>query len=207
MTTYLMSAFFSAKWISDVQVALFTVTVLLAIRNAQWRRRSVRISVTAGVIVSVLMIIVGVHEGGDAGRGVAAIWGAVLLLLTVVLLLRQILAMSTVTAQSIYGAISVYLLIGLMFAGLYSAMYWLHSRVFFAQGPQTNGGSNFQYFSFTTLTTLGYGDLTAAESGGRAIAMLEAMTGQIFLATLVAKLVASFRPGRGSEDDAQGSAS
>ena len=54
--------------------------------------------------------------------------------------------------------------------------------------------ANFQYFSFTTLTTLGYGDFTAAFKGGRAVAMLEAMTGQIFLATLVAKLVATFRP-------------
>jgi hypothetical protein len=51
----------------------------------------------------------------------------------------------------------------------------------------------FQYFSFTTLTTLGYGDFTAAGNGGRAVAILEALTGQIFLATLVARLVAAYR--------------
>jgi hypothetical protein len=51
----------------------------------------------------------------------------------------------------------------------------------------------FQYFSFTTLTTLGYGDFTAAGSGGRAIAVMEALTGQVFLATLVARLVTAFR--------------
>jgi len=51
----------------------------------------------------------------------------------------------------------------------------------------------FQYFSFTTLTTLGYGDYTALENSGRAVAVMEALTGQIFLATLVARLVAAFR--------------
>jgi hypothetical protein len=68
---------------------------------------------------------------------------------------------------------------------------------FFAHGQLTNSRNVtpiFQYFSFTTLTTLGYGDFTAASSSGRAIAVLEAVTGQIFLATLVARLVAAFRP-------------
>jgi len=81
-----------------------------------------------------------------------------------------------------------------MFAALYSALYYLHNHMFFANGRPGHTTADFQYFSFTTLTTLGYGDFTAADSGGRAVAMLEAMTGQIFLATLVAKLVASFRP-------------
>ena len=70
------------------------------------------------------------------------------------------------------------------------------SRTFFANGQLANT-QTFQYFSFTTLTTLGYGDFTAAENGGRAVAVLEAMTGQVFLATLVARLVTAYRgPGR-----------
>ena len=51
----------------------------------------------------------------------------------------------------------------------------------------------YQYFSFTTLTTLGYGDFTAGGSFGRAVAVLEALTGQIFLVTLVARLVSAYR--------------
>ena len=66
------------------------------------------------------------------------------------------------------------------------------SRTFFANGQPANT-QTFQYFSFTTLTTLGYGDFTAAENGGRSIAVLEAMTGQVFLATLVARLVTAYR--------------
>jgi hypothetical protein len=139
------------------------------------------------------MIIVANHHGGLVGRGVASIWTALLLLVIVVMILRQILAAQMVTLQSIFGAISTYLIIGLMYSALYAAIYFLHNQHFFA-GNRTGDLSNFQYFSFTTLTTLGYGDYTSADSGGRAIAMLEAMTGQIFLATLVAKLVATFRP-------------
>jgi len=172
--------------------------VLLTVRNSAWlRRRTVRVALSAGVIVSVLMIVVGVHEGGQDGRATAALWTSALLLLTVVLLIRQVLALPVVTAQSIYGAISAYLIIGLMFASCYSAMWLLSDRTFFAPPGSHHGNlSDFQYFSFTTLTTLGYGDFTAAASGGRAVAMIEAMTGQVFLVTLVAKLVSAFRPTR-----------
>ncbi|HEX6931526.1 MAG TPA: potassium channel family protein [Streptosporangiaceae bacterium] len=148
-----------------------------------------------GFVISLLMIVVANHHGGSVGRGVASAWTGLLLLVIVVMILRQIFAAQMVTVQSIYGAISTYLIIGLMFSAFYSAIYYLNGEQFFAN-HQVGSTSNFQYFSFTTLTTLGYGDFTAAGSGGRAVAMLEAMTGQIFLATLVAKLVATFRPAR-----------
>ena len=152
------------------------------------------------------MIVLGVHHGGTTGRGVASAWTGVLLLFVVVVIVRQVLSQSAVTVQSIYGAISTYLIIGLMFAAFYGATYYLHNRHFFANN-QAGTTSNFQYFSFTTLTTLGYGDFTAAQSGGRAVAMIEAMTGQIFLSVLVAKLVSSFRPsGRIASGSAGGTA-
>ncbi len=193
IASYLLSAFFNNKWINDMQLVLFTVAGLLEIRNSRLRRRYVRVIAAGGFVVSLLMIIVANHHGGLAGRGVASIWTALVLMVIVVMIMRQILAAQTVTLQSIFGAISTYLIIGLMFSAIYAAIYFLHNQHFFADN-RTGDLSNFQYFSFTTLTTLGYGDFTAAGSGGRAVAMLEAMTGQIFLATLVAKLVATFRP-------------
>src|SRR5229473_3348114 len=77
-------------------------------------------------------------------------------------------------------------------AACYAAIEHLGSAPFFA-GGQPASTQTLQYFSFTTLTTLGYGDFTAAGNGGRAIAVMEALTGQVFLATLVARLVAAFR--------------
>jgi Ion channel len=105
---------------------------------------------------------------------------------------KRILSFSTVTGQSIFGAISAYLIIGFMFAVFYAAFAQLDGGHFFA-GRQPGNSETFQYFSFTTLTTLGYGDFTAAANDGRAIAVIEALTGQVFLATLVARLVAAFR--------------
>jgi len=122
----------------------------------------------------------------------ADIWTGLLLLATVTLIVRRILSFPTVTEQSIYGAISAYLIIGLMFATFYAAMAKMHGGYFFAAG-RTGNARTFQYFSFTTLTTLGYGDFTAQYNSGQAIAVVEALTGQIFLATLIARLVAAFR--------------
>jgi Ion channel len=204
--SYLLSAFITSRWVTDTQIALFTVAGLVAIRGIRLRRDEFRKLASAGFVISVLVIIVANHEGGTIGRGVASLWAGLLLLVIVAIILREILSAPAVTVQSIYGALSAYLIIGLMFSAFYAAMYYFNGRSFFAAGQQ-GSSSNFQYFSFTTLTTLGYGDFTAKYNPGRAIAMLEAMTGQIFLATLVAKLVASFRPARlrGTQPGAGGS--
>jgi voltage-gated potassium channel Kch len=176
-----------------VELGLFTAAGLLALRNSPVRSHAGRLGVSAGLVASVALIAISATLRTDAGRALTFIWTTVLLLLTVLVLIRQILLMPTVTLQSIYGAVSAYLMIGLMFAAIYAASYYLNGRAFFA-GNESGTAATFQYFSFTTLTTLGYGDFTAAGPGGQAIAMIEAMTGQIFLATLVARLVAAFRP-------------
>ena len=131
--------------------------------------------------------------------GIGALLGAggfgetsVRVLLTTVVVVRRVLAKPTVTIQSIYGALSAYLIIGLMFAACYAAIQRLDSQDFFASNEPANT-QTLQYFSFTTLTTLGYGDFTAARSGGRSLAVMEAVTGQVFLATLVARLVSAYQ--------------
>jgi Ion channel len=131
-------------------------------------------------------------SGARVGKASEDFWKALLLLMTVIMVVRRVLAKPTVTIQSIYGALSAYLITGLMFAAIYTGMGHLGTSDFFADNQPANT-QTFQYFSFTTLTTLGYGDFTAAESGGRSIAVLEALTGQVFLATLVARLVAAYR--------------
>ena len=103
------------------------------------------------------------------------------LLVTAILIVHRMLARTTVTIQSIYGALSAYIIIGLMFAAFYSAIAHLGTAPSsLTASPPTP--RPIQYFSFTTLTTLGYGDFTAAGNSGRAIAVMEALTGQIFLA-------------------------
>jgi hypothetical protein len=201
ITGYLLAAFISAHWIESVQVALFTVAMLLALRSAQISRRAVRLVLTAAIIGLPVMFFLSFSTAtGDTGTGVANIWTGLVLLAAVALIVYRVLAFGEVTLQSIYGAFSAYLVLGLMFASFFAALYHFHGDQFFVPGEQVNGTQTFQYFSFTTLTTLGYGDYTAAYSSGQAVAVLEALTGQIFLATLVARLVAAFR----SPTDRQG---
>jgi hypothetical protein len=191
--SYLLSAFITARWIESLQVVLFTVAALLAVRGSSVSRRAVRVALFIAVIgVPVFFAISFSTATGDIGTGFSNIWTGLVLLAAVVTIVRRVLAFTTVTLQSIFGAFSAYLIVGLMFASFFAAIYHFSGDHFFANG-QPGNTQTFQYFSFTTLTTLGYGDFTAAANSGRAVAVMEALTGQVFLATLVARLVAAFR--------------
>jgi len=201
ITGYLLSAFIRAHWVEALQVVLFTVAMLLALRSAAISRRAVRVVLGVAIIGLPVMFFLSFSTAtGDTGTGVANVWTGLLLLAAVVLIVYRVLAFGEVTLQSIYGAFSAYLVLGLMFASFFAALYHFSGDKFFVTGEQVNGTQTFQYFSFTTLTTLGYGDYTAAYSSGQAVAVLEALTGQVFLATLVARLVSAFR----SSGDRQG---
>jgi hypothetical protein len=193
LATYLMSAFTTGDWIGAAQLGVFVITGLLALRNTRLPRPWVRGIAAVGATGSAVAVVLAATRPSDAAVGAASLWTGLLLLATVVLIVRRILSFETVTIQSIYAAVSSYLILGLMFAAFYAAEAQFHSGHFFAAAHEVSNSRNLQYFSFTTLTTLGYGDFTAASSGGRAVAVIEALAGQIFLATLVARLVAAFR--------------
>ena len=191
VATYLLSAFNSGMFTVDLQIVLFASVLVLALRTSPMPGR--RLALLAGATVAGSAAALGAAlTGTAAGVGAAELWKALMLLATAALIVRRVLAKPTVTVQSIYGALSAYLVIGLMFAAGYTAIDHLTATAFFANN-QPASTQTFQYFSFTTLTTLGYGDFTAAGNGGRAVAVLEALTGQVFLATLVARLVAAYR--------------
>jgi hypothetical protein len=171
-------------------VSLFSVAALLALRGSSVPRRTARLIVVA--LLAGLAIMLALSFTTETGRGIASIWAGLVLLFAVVVIVRRVLSIRTVTTQNIYGAVSAYLMIGVAFAAFFAAVDHLSGVHFFAQG-QPDSTQDFQYFSFTTLATLGYGDFTAAGHFGRALADLEALTGQIFLVTLVAFLVSRFR--------------
>jgi len=191
--TYLLSAFIAARWVSAVQVLAFVGTLLLALRNALMPKRLARVAVAVALAGSVAAAGLALAQPRAGALGAAQIWTGLILLAAVAMIVRRVLAATSVTLQSMYGALAAYMIIGLMFAAFYGAMDHLGAGPFFANGSPGNSRT-FQYFSFTTLTTLGYGDFTAASNAGRAVAVMEAMVGQIFLATLVARLVSAFRP-------------
>ena len=114
-----------------------------------------------------------------------------LVLIAPVVILNRIIRHETVGLETILGAICVYVLIAIAFAGIFAAVNDGEPNGFFAQ-PITPNNVDFLYFSFVTITTVGYGDLTAGTSTGRVLVTFEALIGQIFLVTLVARLVSMY---------------
>lgn len=172
--------------------ALFPVVALwLALRSSATSPR-VRLA-AAAMLFAAFIAVVAITQAvdDDTARGLGEVWFVVVYLLTLIAVLRRVLIHEEVTLETICGALSAYLLLGLMFSAVYGAMADLGNQQLFVQVAEPSITLR-QYFSFTTLTTLGYGDVTAATNIGRAVATLEAICGQIFLVTLIARLVANF---------------
>ena len=110
-------------------------------------------------------------------------------LLMAVAILRRVLAAGRVTTHRVQGAIVVYLLLGLSWANAYHIVETHHPGSFASQAPGPLTLNDWGYFSFVTLTTVGYGDVTPVHRIARVLAVAEALTGQLFLAVLLARLV------------------
>ena len=108
-------------------------------------------------------------------------------------LIREIREDRTVTWRTITGVLCIYLLIGIFFAFVYGVIDSFDDATFFPHVGAADT-SDFLYFSFTTLTTTGYGDLVTENELGRSMAVAEALIGQIYLVTVVALIVSNFRP-------------
>jgi len=112
-------------------------------------------------------------------------------------LIRTLLEHQTVQRNTLYGAACAYLLIGLAFTALYVVLERVHPPALVAdvgrRGRAELAWADVVFFSFMTLTTVGYGDITPVSPEARLIALFEAVTGVFFLAFLVARLVALYR--------------
>jgi hypothetical protein len=104
--------------------------------------------------------------------------------------LRYAFRATTINAEHVYAALSAYLLAGLYFGLLYWVLEQLRSGAFNASGNFSRMTA--VYFSFVTLATLGYGDITPRTDVARSVAILEGVGGQLFLAVLVARLVSLY---------------
>ena len=118
---------------------------------------------------------------------------AIFFTFTACLLLADVLRTGAVTANKIYGALCVYLLIGLTWGFMFLTLEGFQPGSFLVGQARSSGiekdPATLVYFSFVTLSTVGYGDITPLSPPARSLAFLEAIIGQIYLAVLVARLV------------------
>ncbi len=111
-------------------------------------------------------------------------------LYTIIILLRAMFSIQRVTVDVIYGAISVYLLFGIMWGTLYIVVQQIWPGSFVGEFSNVLSWSDFLYFSFSTLTTLGYGDVVPVGSHARSLVILEAVAGVLYTTVLISRLVA-----------------
>jgi ion channel len=148
------------------------------------------VSLTIGFGVAGTVLVVLAPAGSEATQGIVSIGIALAVLGALIAVLARVMEHDTVGLETLAGALCGYLLIGFLFGSLYTAADAFGRAHAFGQPvPRTD----FSYFSFVTLTTLGYGDLAPKTDFVQRLAVLEAMIGQIYLATTIARLVSLFR--------------
>jgi lysylphosphatidylglycerol synthetase-like protein (DUF2156 family) len=192
----------ASEWATFAYTPLTAATLLLALRTSEARRRTMQIAwVAAGL--AVIVSLVALATGDVKLNGFVYFMLFALLLLAPLAIGRRILTSRSVTPRLLVGALCVYLMIGLLFTFLYLGVDGVHPD-FFKQGVETEP-SIYLYFSFITMTTVGYGDFTPASAVPRMLVVFEALLGQIFLVTAVARLVSLYSrgsPDTKAEDDA-----
>ncbi len=209
LTYVLVSLLGNHGWGAVVVMVAVAATAVVSLTSSHVEPHWIHIAIYVsglGVLLSVIAAI----TGDDIWLDLGAIPEVVLLTAAMVSVLIRVVSTAEVGARTILGAISVYTVLGLLFAVVFEAVGRVENYPFFENHPHL-AHSDYLFFSYTTLTTTGYGDLVPGGQPGRMLAGFEMLIGQIFLVTLVAGLVAVWRPGVGlkkrrEERDAKGGA-
>jgi hypothetical protein len=186
-------------WARITTILLQGLTLVAALIVSGVHRRVVHAAAVVAIValIGATLLSLGdgeyeLHGGGLLGlllsslAPAAIIWGVV----------GEARRAGQISLRTMFGVLCVYLLIGSAFGFTYQAIAAFEDGAFFAETSHANP-QDFLYFSFTTMTTTGFGDLTAAHDFGRSLAITEALIGQIYLVTLVALIVSNLgRPTR-----------
>jgi hypothetical protein len=180
-----------ANFVSVLLQAAILWTGLVAARIPRGPRRVGETLIAAVVIATAILLL---SPGLEIGETVPILITVGLIAFTPLVIvlgvIRSMKVEGTITLHVMYGVLSIYLLLGYAFALIFQVIGDLSSANFFADNA-AESGANYLYFAFVTMTTVGYGDLAAAEGIGRAFAIALALTGQIFLVTVVAVIVSN----------------
>lgn len=193
LTSMLLTAA-NTDWLRAIATIILGGTVLFAFLASRAGRRAWRFAVVL-IPIAVVFGIVGRLDDARWAQLTAAIVSLILPIAAIGALGQRIVKEKTVSGRTILGLLSVYLLLGMVFASLYVTIAVASQEPFFAQTDHAQP-VDFTYFSYVTIATVGYGDLTAANPLPRLLAAIEGLTGQLYLVTVVAVAVSRVRTRR-----------
>jgi uncharacterized membrane protein HdeD (DUF308 family) len=190
--TYVLGTLATHRWTVSVLLFAQIGTVWHALRISR-ARPGVRVSAAVIFVLSLIAGVWNLFSRDHTLLGLVFFAGSVLYLLAPLSILMDLGRRRDADRELMMGALSVYLMLGMACAFVYRCLAGLQPGPFFGE----NGDGTLAdclFYSFVTLTTTGYGDLVAAGNPGRTLAVLEALLGQLFLVTGVAKIVNIWHP-------------
>lgn len=182
----------TADWSRALAIALESVALVITVgtsreRMAVRRRRAISVG---GVLFAVVVLI----AAGALPHWMISTIGVLVTAAVPVALVRGLLRLIRdhgVTVHAVAGSLAIYLSVGLLFAWTVGFVAQVTGTPYFAQGTSGTQGEKV-YYSFTVLTTTGFGDYTPAHPAGHALAVIEMLVGQIYLVTVIGLLIGNF---------------
>jgi hypothetical protein len=177
---------------------LQAVTLIAAVHVSEVHPRGGRVAALISLVVVTGSAILWVARGDFPPTPAAIVTGLLVAFAPVAIargLVHDLRETREVTAATLAGVLAIYLLAGMLFSFVFGVIGAVDSDAMFAQLSDPNREDEL-YFSFVTLTTLGYGDLTPAGGVARAVAVTEMLAGQIYLVTIVSLIVSNLAPAR-----------
>lgn len=169
--------------------ALFTLLMLAGVATVS-KQRSAVIAVAVVALAGLAVRWLGRFTPSESTEIAIALSGVASVVTLAYVVLAQVFRAGDVNRHRIMGAIAVYLLLGLAWGETYFALALADPAAFSVHATVGSRPQEWMYYSFVTLTTVGYGDITPVAPLARALATFEALTGQLYPAILLARLVA-----------------
>jgi hypothetical protein len=182
----------TANWSLALGIAIEGCALVLTVATSRDResvRRRRAITLGLGLVAAVILIALGALPAWL--RAAVAILVTAGVPIALVRGLLRLIRRDGVTFNAVAGSLAIYLSTGLIFAWIVGFIAQVGSTLYFAQHTSGTQGEKV-YFSFSVLTTTGFGDLTPATSAGHALAVIEMLTGQLYLVTVIGLLIGSF---------------
>jgi Ion channel len=181
-----------ANWSRAVAVAIEGFALVVAVATARESQEArYRRAIGVGVVMIVPIVLVATGTAPRQLTDAVAVVITVAIPVVIVGGLLRLLRARGVTVQAVAGALAIYLAVGLAFAWIIGFITHVDSRPYFAQHTSATGGER-AYFSFTVLTTTGFGDFSAGTAVGHALTVIEELTGQLYLVTVIGFLIGNF---------------